>query len=114
MVKGLSNMEKVIRDGKVAVLYSEGFGAGWSTWNKRIEGLVFHPKIVDMVLQGRQNEIDRDWLVENLGEEYANVYCGGVDGLSIIWLPLGTMFRIDEYDGAECVVVFSPDDYFTA
>ena len=25
-------MEKVIRDGKVAVLYSPGYGAGWSTW----------------------------------------------------------------------------------
>jgi len=26
-------MTKYIRDGKVAVLYSPGFGAGWSTWN---------------------------------------------------------------------------------
>ena len=25
------NMEKVIRDGKVAVLYSPGYGAGWTT-----------------------------------------------------------------------------------
>lgn len=107
-------MEKVIRDGKVAVLYSAGFGAGWSTWHKGLEGLVFHPKIVDMVLNGRQNEIDGDWLAENLGEEYADVYCGGTDGLSIEWLPLGTMFRIDEYDGAESVVVFSPDDYIIA
>ena len=27
-------MDKVIRDGKVAVLYSPGFGAGWSTWSR--------------------------------------------------------------------------------
>lgn len=26
-------MDKVIKDGKVAVLYSPGFGAGWFTWN---------------------------------------------------------------------------------
>ena len=26
-------MNKVIRDGKVAVLVSPGFGAGWSTWS---------------------------------------------------------------------------------
>ena len=26
-------MEKIIRDGKVAVAVSYGFGAGWSTWN---------------------------------------------------------------------------------
>ena len=25
--------EKYIKDGKVAVAYSPGFGAGWSTWN---------------------------------------------------------------------------------
>jgi hypothetical protein len=27
-------MEKVIRDGKVAVLYSPGYGAGWYSWNR--------------------------------------------------------------------------------
>ena len=27
------NMQKVIRDGKVAVLYSPGYGAGWYTWS---------------------------------------------------------------------------------
>ena len=26
-------MNKVIRDGKVAVLYSPGYGAGWYSWN---------------------------------------------------------------------------------
>ena len=26
-------MTKCIRDGKVAILYSPGYGAGWSTWN---------------------------------------------------------------------------------
>lgn len=69
-------MEKVIRDGKVAVLYSKDFGAGWSTWNDGLEELVFHPKIVEMVLNGRQSAINEDWLVENLGEEYADVFCG--------------------------------------
>ena len=27
-------MEKIVRDGKVAVAVSYGFGAGWSTWNE--------------------------------------------------------------------------------
>ena len=27
------HIEKVVRDGKVAVLVSPGYGAGWSTWN---------------------------------------------------------------------------------
>jgi hypothetical protein len=66
--------------------------------------LVFHPKIVDMVLEGRQNEIDEDWVAENLGEEYADIYCGGADNLKIEWLPIGTKFFISEYDGAEDVI----------
>lgn len=97
-------MEKVIRDGKVAVLYSKDYGAGWSTWNTELEELVFHPKIVEMVLNGRQSEINEDWLAENLGEEYADVYCGGAGDLTIEWVPVGTKFLITEYDGAESVL----------
>lgn len=97
-------MEKVIKDGKVAVLYSAGFGAGWSTWNPGLEELVFHPKLVEMVLNDRQNEIDGNWLTENLGKEYANVFCGGVNDLTIAWLPIGTKFLITEYDGAESII----------
>ena len=44
-------MEKVIRDGKVAVLLSAGYGAGWGSWNYGIhEVIMFHPKIVQMVM----------------------------------------------------------------
>ena len=46
-------MDKVIRDGKVAVLVSYGYGAGWSTWNSaRSDSLLFDPDIVQMVLDG--------------------------------------------------------------
>lgn len=98
-------MEKVIRDGEVAVLYSEDYGAGWSTWNGGLEELVFHPKLVEMVLNGRQSEINRGWLVENLGEKYANVCCLGAGNLTIEWLPIGTKFLITEYDGAESILI---------
>jgi hypothetical protein len=91
-------MEKVIRDGKVAVLISHGFGAGWYSWNSNQE-LLFSPKIVEMVEQNRSNEIDKDWIMENLGIE--DVYCGGASSLKIHWLPVGTAFKVSEYDGAE-------------
>lgn len=97
-------MEKVIRDGKVAVVYSEGYGAGWSTWNTELEELVFHPKIVEMVLNGRKSEINEDWLAENLGEEYADVICFGAGNLTIKWVPIGTKFLITECDGAESII----------
>ena len=91
-------MEKVIRDNKVAVLISHGWGAGWYSWFNNQE-LLFSPKIVDMVEQNRANEIDEDWVKENLGLE--DVYCGGASGLKIYWLPVGTAFAVDEYDGNE-------------
>jgi len=60
-------MEKVIRDGKVAVLISDGFGAGWYSWSSNNEALLFHPKLVEMVEQGKAAKIDEDWVKENLG-----------------------------------------------
>ena len=93
-------MEKVIRNGKVAVLYSPGFGAGWYSWNERKE-LLFHPKLVEMVENNRQSEITQQWVEENLGID--NVYCGGADDLQIKWLDEGTAFIINEYDGSESI-----------
>jgi hypothetical protein len=91
-------MEKVIRNGKVAVLISHGFGAGWYSWNTKHEQLLFHPKLVEMVEQNKNEDIDNEWVKENLG---IDIYAGGSDGLSIHWLPVGTAFQVEEYDGSE-------------
>jgi hypothetical protein len=34
----------------------------------------------------------------------ADVYTGGVRDLEVAWLPQGTAFRIEEYDGNESIV----------
>ncbi len=94
-------MEKVIRNGKVAVLISPGFGAGWYTWNSSHKELLFHPKIVEMVESGKQKEIDKDWLKDELGIE--DIYTGGVIDLVIEWLPEGTCFTVLEYEGSESI-----------
>ena len=92
-------MEKVIRKNEVAVLISHGFGGGWHSWNTENPELLFSPKIVEMVEQNRANEIDEDWVLKNLG--ISDIYCGGASSLQIHWLPVGTAFKVDEYDGAE-------------
>ena len=94
-------MNKVIRDGKVAILVSPGYGAGWYSWNTDHKEILFHPKLVEMVEQGRSKEIDDDWVEEHLGIKH--IYCGGADDLQIHWLPEGTQFLIDEYDGVESI-----------
>lgn len=91
-------MQKVIRDGKVAVAYSPGYGAGWSTWHGYTE-LIFHPVIIEAIEAGIQNEITPDWIEEKLG--FANAYCGGAEDLEIEWFPIGTKFAIKDYDGSE-------------
>ena len=99
-------MNKVIRDGKVAVLVSPGFGAGWSTWSYVGEEdyrnfMLFDPTLVDMVERGASAETIETYVTSM----YSDVYCGGADGLTIQWLPVGTAFRIHEYDGSESVEI---------
>jgi hypothetical protein len=105
-------MNKVIRDGKIAVLVSHGFGAGWYSWHSKKE-LLFHPKIVELVEQNKESEITEELCQELLGtDEY--ICTLGVDGLSIHWLPIGTRFIIDEYDGAESLKILDDIDFLIA
>ena len=95
-------MEKVIRNGDVAILISEGYGAGWYSWYKHKE-LLFHPKLVEMVEQGKANQINRKWIEENLGIiQY--ICTEGASQLVIHWLPIGSAFEINVYDGDETLI----------
>lgn len=90
---------KVIRDGKVAVLFSPGFGAGWSTWDSEYgNDLVFDPMLVKLIEDGKREE-----MFTYVAMRYPNVYTGGLDSLEIYWLPEGTLFQIEEYDGSETI-----------
>ena len=91
-------MNKVIKDGKVAVLVSHGYGAGWSSWACDINCL-FDPDIVQLVLDRASAET----ILQCACEKWPDNYWGGVDGLTVQWIPEGTQFRINEYDGAESI-----------
>lgn len=96
-------VEKVERDGKVAVLVSPGFGAGWSTWADHGEAALFAPDVVAWVEAGKPPDQD----VEQLFAKYG--YLGGLRDVEIEWVPKGSRFRIDEYDGSETLIVIGPD-----
>ena len=104
-------MEKVIRDGKVAVLYSPGFGAGWSTWSRGDydNKTLFDPVIVNCVEAG-----DFEKLNTYMTLWYPDMYLGGMDSLEIAWLPEGTLFRIHEYDGSESIEIKEELDWMVA
>jgi hypothetical protein len=92
-------MDKVIRNGKVAVLYSPGWGVGWFSWHG-IEDLLYDPVVVGMV-ESKESE---DTIIEYCHGKYdPDGYFRGAEDLTIKWIDVGTEFVIREYDGAESI-----------
>ena len=104
-------MEKVIQDGRVAVLVSRGFGAGWSSWNREFPELLFDPFIVNLLLEDPN---ERDKIQAYMDLKYPDVYTGGLDDLVVQWVPQGAKFRIHEYDGSESLVLESEEQWVIA
>ena len=93
-------MQKLIKDGKVAVLISPGFGAGWSTWaiGDRDE-LLFDAEIAQALLDG----VDYGDIELLAKSKYPDQYLGGLDDLEVQWVDQGTEFTVEEYDGSESI-----------
>ena len=102
-------MDKVIVNGKVAVLYSPGFGSGWYTWNQEFPELIFSPAIVKLVEQEKFDELET-----YMELKYPEVFKGGMMDLEIQWIPVGTEFRIHEYDGSENIELKEDLNWLTA
>jgi len=111
-------MKKVIKDGKVAVLYSPGFGAGWYSWHK-IEELLYHPKLVELVENNQHKEITESLIAELLGlvnedDRPYGISDSAIEDLAVVWLPVGTEFMIEEYDGHESITLKEKQRWLTA
>ena len=110
----MAELEKVIKDGKVAVLFSPGFGSGWWTWNQDHDQLIYDPAVVEWVLAGKPLAL-REAIELMLKEKYKYVYIGSnLSNLEIKWLPLGTPFKITEYDGNESLAFDKEEDWHVA
>lgn len=107
-------MNKVIRENKVAVLYSPGYGSGWYTWATKYPEILYDPKVVDWVENGKlPNQVDA--LETYLETNYPNLYIGSnLIRLEIEWIPVGTNFRIKEYDGCESIEYRDSINWHTA
>ena len=102
-------MNKLIVDGKVAVLISPGYGAGWYTWNYDYPEILFDPAIVKFVMEEKFDE-----LMTYATLKYPEIYLGGMEQLEVAWIPEGTLFNVEEYDGAEVVVFKEDQDWMIA
>lgn len=105
-------MEKIEKDGKVAVLYSPGYGAGWSTWefdDNHRETLCMDARIVGPFLAG-----DRSAAIAVARELVPDLYTGGASDLKVAWIEKGRAFEINEYDGHESVHIIGDRTYMVA
>ena len=99
--------KEIIRDGKVAILYAPGFGAGWFTWHN-VPELLRDPEVVHLVecrskVLKEEKTYFTDKIVKYCETTYGSHYYGGAEDLTIEWIELGDKFRINEYDGAETI-----------
>tara|TARA_R100000544_G_scaffold34170_2_gene20863 strand:+ start:789 stop:1115 length:327 start_codon:yes stop_codon:yes gene_type:complete len=108
-------MNKVVKDGQVAVLVSRGYGAGWYSWNNESEDILFDPDIVKILIDCDNDPSPRDKkdIVDVAESKYGDNYYGGVDGLRVEWVDEGCIFRINECDGAESLYT-GYEDYIKA
>lgn len=106
-------VEKLVRDGKVGVLVSAGYGAGWSTWadDSLREFMVFDRQLVEAVEAGNvAAAIAR--VEQERGDRY--FYDGGAEDLTVAWVAVGRQFLVHEYDGYESLKYLDETSYLTA
>ena len=104
-------MFKTDEDGNVlvGVLVSYGYGAGWHSWNPHNTECLFDPEIVHIVEAYKGKTLPQNIISEIVTiahRKWEDDYWGGADSLEVVWLPVGTKFIIDEYDGAESVLTY--------
>jgi hypothetical protein len=103
-------MDKVVRNGRVAVLISPSYGCGWYTENHK-EQMLFDPELVKMV----EEKATYGAFKKYLKQAYPTyIVDGALQGLEIVWIPEGKLFRVQEYDGSESIVMFEQEDLIQA
>lgn len=96
---------KIVREGKVGVLYSSEYGSGWYTWHN-YKDLLTDPEVVHLVDEREKAPEElriyfNEKIVNYCERKYPGGHWNGVGQLAIEWIPLGTIYRVCEYDGKE-------------
>lgn len=101
-------MNKLIKDGETAVIYSPGYGAGWSTWGDAHS--CFDGELAQAIIDQLPVE---EWL-KIANTNWPEQYAGGLKKCKVEWIPVGTRFEIEEYDGFESIRIFGEQDGLVA
>lgn len=111
--------QRVLDDeGNVAVLISQGYGAGYLTSNWFYsDDCIFDPFVIDIVSKPGwfNNPSNKKIIKHHLNDKYGKDFdTGGIEDLVVEWIPEGTKFRISEYDGSEYIEVLHEIDWLEA
>ena len=97
-------MDKVVRDGKVAVLYASGYGLGWYSYYGDPK-MAFDPDLVALVeAADASDDSDSDREISSRMRAEIELKFPGADSsirLGMEWVPVGAGVRIRNHDGLE-------------
>jgi hypothetical protein len=95
-------------NGQVAVVYSPGYGGGWTTWNRSIDPA--DARVAVLTLTGMsitltfETEYSDEKEIRFADSKFYQFQGSDMnDDLAIEWLDTGTLYRITEYDGFESI-----------
>jgi len=94
-------VERYVRDGKIGVIISPSYGAGWSSWAEaeHHEFLLMDKTLVQMALD-KAPVADVEKYIRDKAD---GTYTGGWKEITVEWLDPDTAFEIQEYDGFESI-----------
>jgi hypothetical protein len=108
------DFNKVVRDGKVAVITTSTHNSGWFTWNTDRPELLFGPRIVEILLgenfgTTQQEPVEPDEsdkesaIMKFLNNKYGRgeISTESISRLEVVWIPVGTEFRVSVHEHDE-------------
>ena len=106
--------------GEIGILYSPGYGAGWSTWGT--DEMAYDKRVIDIFLKYAINSSGRLTLIGVTGSDvarfseevrklYPDEYLGGAKNLVLGFVPPNVPFEIDEYDGSESLCIINTENF---
>jgi hypothetical protein len=101
---------KKIVNGHVGIVYSPGYGGGWSTWvtPSWARALALDSRIVTAVMHNMERAELRKKLEEWGYGRYKNLVSSDAK-LRVGWVPQGNYVVVESYDGNERIKVFAEE-----
>lgn len=79
----------------VPIIYTCGYGAGWSTWNDEIDPC--DRELASVI----DSDASLEEVIELASKKYPEAFVDGLKNAVVRWVEPGTQFKIVEYDGWE-------------